>query len=236
MYWETLGMRRGSSLEAPVAGGAASLLRAARAAYSARVSSTSPHWSADPRLRALQRALTARPALPAPPRDLEAAVALMLRPGDDLDVLLIRRAQHPRDPWSGHVALPGGRRHAEDADLAATARRETREEVGLDLDRVGVYLGGLEPVTPASRRLPSLSVTPFVFGVEPGHELVLDAHEVDAAVWVPLRELRDERAAGEILIEIEGGSHRFPSLTWQDYVVWGLTLRILHHFFEVADR
>ena len=94
----------------------------------------------------------------------------------------------------------------------------------------------MPPSAPASRRLPSLSVSPYVWGVEPGHELVLDGREVDAAVWVPLKELRDERAAGEILIEIEGGSQRFPSLTWRDYVVWGLTLRILHQFFEIVER
>ena len=191
-------------------------------------------WASDPRLVAVRESLQRHPPRPAPPRELEAAVALLLRPGADLDVLLIRRATHERDPWSGHVALPGGRRHATDLNLAHTARRETLEEVGLDLERVGAFLGGLEPVAPASRRLPSLSVSPYVWGVEPGHELELDAREVDAAVWVPLRELRDERAAGEILIEIEGGSQRFPSLTWQDYVVWGLTLRILHQFFDVA--
>ena len=189
----------------------------------------------DPRLIELKRALDRNRPLPAPPRELQAAVALLLRPGTDLDVLLIRRAQHERDPWSGHVALPGGRRHADDADLAHTARRETLEEVGLDLARVGSFLGGLDPVAPASSRLPSLSVTPYVWAVEPGHDLTLDPREVDAAVWVPLKELRDERAAGEILIEIEGGSQRFPALTWQDYTVWGLTLRILHHFFRIAD-
>lgn len=212
----------------------AHLLPVLRAPYSARVESSDENWLADARIVAIERALRSQPPPPAPPRPVEAAVALLLRPGTDLDILLIRRAQHHGDPWSGHVALPGGRRHAGDADLSVTARRETLEEVGLDLDRHGRLLGGLKPVAPASRRLPSLSVTPFVFGVAPGRELVLDEREVDAAVWVPLSELRDERAAGEILIEIEGGSQRFPSLTWHDYVVWGLTLRILHDFFEVA--
>lgn len=188
---------------------------------------------ADPRLERLRSALARLSPMPAPDRQLEAAVALLLRPGPDLDVLLIRRARQERDPWSGHVALPGGRRDPADDDLSATARRETLEEVGLDLDRIGRELGRLPPVVPASTRLPSLAITPYVFAVEPGHELTLDEREVDAAVWVPLAELHDERAAGEILIEIEGGSHRFPSLTYQDYVVWGLTLRVLHHFFEV---
>lgn len=199
-----------------------------------RVSSERHAWSDDARLGALRTALSAVRPAPAPPRDLEAAVALLVRPGSDLDVLLIRRAHHDQDPWSGHVALPGGRRDPDDGDLAATARRETLEEVGLDLDRIGMSLGRLEAVIPASRRLPSLSITPYVFAVEPGHELTLAPAEVDAAVWVPLAALRDERAAGEILIEIEGGSHRFPALTYEDYVVWGLTLRVLHHFLDVV--
>jgi 8-oxo-dGTP pyrophosphatase MutT (NUDIX family) len=189
----------------------------------------------DPRLRRIAAALGASPPPPAPSRPFEASVALLLRPGSDLDLLLIRRAQHAGDPWSGHVALPGGRRHP-DEPLVETARRETLEEIGFDLRRHGKLLGGLPPVAPASRRLPELAVSPFVFAVEPGHDLVLDAKEVDAAVWVPLAELRDERAAGEILIEVGEGNQRFPSLTWQDYVVWGLTLRILHQFFELIDR
>lgn len=190
----------------------------------------------DPRLRAIHDVLRRSPPEPAPPRELEAAVALLLRPGEDLDVLLIRRALHERDPWSGHVALPGGRRDPTDPDLAATARRETREEVGLDLDRIGTALGQLRPVAPANRLLPSLAITPWVFAVQGGHDLVLSAREVDAAVWVPLSSLRDEGAAGEILIELEGGSRRFPSLTYQEYVVWGLTLRVLHHFFDVLGE
>lgn len=188
----------------------------------------------DPRLRRIAAALAAAPPPPAPLRPFEASVALLLRPGRDLDLLLIRRAQHAGDPWSGHVALPGGRRQPDEPPVE-TARRETFEEVGFDLRRHGTLLGALPPVAPASRRLPQLVVSPFVFAAEPEHELTLDPKEVDAAVWVPLAELRDERAAGEILIEVGEGNQRFPSLTWQDYVVWGLTLRILHQFFERID-
>ncbi len=203
-----------------------------RAVYSPTV--TRNDLLEDPRLRRIAASLAANPPPPAPTRPFEASVALLLRPGRDLDLLLIRRAQHANDPWSGHVALPGGRRHP-DEPLVETARRETMEEVGFDLRLHGHLLGGLPPVAPASRRLPSLAVSPFVFAAEPGHELTLDSKEVDAAVWVPLAELRDERAAGEILIEVGEGNQRFPSLTWQDYVVWGLTLRILHQFFERID-
>ncbi|MGH7339454.1 MAG: NUDIX domain-containing protein, partial [Candidatus Rokuibacteriota bacterium] len=65
------------------------------------------------------------------PDHREAAVALLVRPRADLEILLIKRAEHPRDPWSGHMALPGGRRSTTDADLVATAFRETEEETGV---------------------------------------------------------------------------------------------------------
>ncbi|MGB5283894.1 MAG: NUDIX domain-containing protein, partial [Polyangiales bacterium] len=65
-----------------------------------------------------------------------AAVAMLLREGaSGPEVFFIRRAEHPRDPWSGHMAFPGGRRDAGDATLLDTAMRETREEVGVDLSR-----------------------------------------------------------------------------------------------------
>ena len=73
---------------------------------------------------------------PLPGGTVDAAVALILRAlPDDLELLLIKRARDPRDPWSGHMALPGGRRDAADPDLASTAVRETLEETGVELTR-----------------------------------------------------------------------------------------------------
>lgn len=192
----------------------------------------------DPRIQALRDQLDGRraPADVAYPGRAQAAVALLLHAQQELRVLMIRRAEKDTDPWSGHVALPGGRREAVDADLLETARRETREEVGLDPVEHGVFLGRLTDVVPSSSSLPPLSISPFVFAVDPADPLRLDPREVDAAFWVPLSALRDEQAIGELLIEVEGDAHRFPSITYGDYVVWGLTLRILDEFLEAADR
>jgi len=78
-------------------------------------------------------ALADRPADRIPETDCEirAAVTLILRESAadpaEAEGLFVRRAKVPGDPWSGHVALPGGRRDPEDADLLDTARRETLE-------------------------------------------------------------------------------------------------------------
>ena len=186
----------------------------------------------DRRLAALAEALAARvPAEPEPTGTLPtAAVALVLRPGEEgLELLLIRRAEREGDPWSGHMALPGGRTQAEDADAVATAVRETREEVGIDL-APGTFLGGLETVHPLSSRAPRILVRPFVFADGDGVQ-ARPNEEVDVAEWIPLTELLEPGAVTEHLLELEDlGPLRFPAYGARGYVIWGLTHRILTGF------
>src|SRR6202008_3083129 len=90
----------------------------------------------------------------------QAAVAVILVPAsDDLEALFIRRAEAAGDPWSGHIALPGGRRHLSDADLLRTAVRETLEETGIELPP-DARLGELDEFMPLSRHLPRIVVRP----------------------------------------------------------------------------
>lgn len=168
------------------------------------------------------------------PETREAAVALLIRPREELELLLIKRAELERDPWSGHMALPGGRREPEDEDLRATAFRETLEEIGVDL-KIGTVLGALDEVAPRSPRLPPILIAPFVIAVPETTETVLLSNEVDAAVWIPTSALRAPGAVSELLIRFEGGDRAFPSLRYREYVIWGLTHRILLQFFEVLD-
>jgi len=191
----------------------------------------------EPRIAQLRRSFENRPAevVPRRPDQREAAVALLVRPRVSLEVLFIRRAELHGDPWSGHVALPGGRRSSDDEDLLATACRETLEEVNVPVDRIGTFIGALDEVAPSSPRLPPILVAPFVLAVPPDTHATPDPREVQAAFWVPLDALRDRNAASEILIEGDAGPVSFPSLTYEDYIIWGLTYRILQQFLETAD-
>ncbi|MEA2724603.1 MAG: hypothetical protein QOH59_2374 [Gemmatimonadales bacterium] len=158
-----------------------------------------------------------------------AAVAVLIASDPDA-ILLIRRADRPGDPWSGHMALPGGRREPEDADLLATVIRETREEVGIDLDREQL-LGGLDDVVPRTPVLPPIAVRPFAFLLPARPSLVLNP-EVAAAQWVTLEDLLQAGGHHLARLEIAGQMRDVPAYRIAGAVVWGMTERILTAFLR----
>lgn len=199
--------------------------------------STSPVTASDdPRLHTLSRRLQHHRPRPAPrrPETREAGVAVVLRTGEAMEILLIERVERQGDPWSGHMALPGGMREPADTDLAATALRETAEEVGIHLTREGRILGKLDELGPASRRLPPLVIAPLVATVPAGTPLVPEPAEVSTALWVPVDELLHPSALVETRFTLDGQELAFPAFAYQGYQVWGLTYRILRQFFAVA--
>jgi 8-oxo-dGTP pyrophosphatase MutT (NUDIX family) len=180
-----------------------------------------------------------RLADPADPAEMaagqHAAVAAILRepgPGEGVELLLIKRAEHPSDPWSGHMALPGGRRDPDDGSLLATAIREAHEEIGIDLREQGALLGRLEPVEAVVRaRRIGLTITPFVFALRVERPLRFDEHEVAEAVWAPLAPLALGEASGTFAYRHEGVLYDLPCLRVGERVVWGLTYQMLQLFF-----
>jgi 8-oxo-dGTP pyrophosphatase MutT (NUDIX family) len=190
----------------------------------------------DPRILALQRAMALeRPRLLADVAGLKrAAVALVVRPAvDDLMILLIERLKSASDPWSGHMAFPGGRRDGGESDFE-TAIRETAEEVGVDLGAAGALLGRLDDVKP-SHAGARIAVAAFVFCVPSETAVSLSPREVAASFWVPLKHLSDPASAAEHLQVMPGGGRsNFPAVSYHGHVIWGLTYRILMQFMEIA--
>lgn len=164
-----------------------------------------------------------------------AAVAIVVRDGTDgPQVLLIRRAEHPADAWSGHMAFPGGRQDPQDENLIATAIRETFEEVGLDLGRAGRLLGQLAPVPAVARGRPvGMTIVPFIFELVADAEL-LYSDEVVEAVWVPLDPLLQGQLRTTFAVDRDSGERvELPAHNVGGRIVWGLTYRMLDSLFEL---
>jgi len=163
-----------------------------------------------------------------------AAVAIILHESSDhcCEVLFIRRSTHEEDPWSGHMAFPGGRVEADDASSLAAARRETREEVGLDLERDARLLGRLDEVRASARgRVLPMAIAPFVFHLS-GAPQTRCNQEVEEALWVPIARLLDPANASTVPYELGGHRFELPAFAIDGRIIWGLTYQMLMIFFQ----
>jgi 8-oxo-dGTP pyrophosphatase MutT (NUDIX family) len=169
-----------------------------------------------------------------------AAVALVLRPGGDdgrPELLFIRRAEHEKDPWSGHMGFPGGRAERGDSSVEATATRETLEETGIDLAGEAARLGELDEVRALARGRPvDLVITPFVFRLRRPAE-GRPSREVVSLHWIALDRLLDPAYRSTLVHEHEGTRLELPCLRVDGLVIWGLTYRMFENLvFLLASR
>ena len=157
-----------------------------------------------------------------------ASVSIIVRNRQRPSVLLIRRSEHAGDPWSGQVAFPGGKMQAGDRTARDTAVRETLEEVGIDLARSAEFLGYGEVMTTHTG---TMDVVPSVFELKDSIEVKPNG-EVASYSWVELQEILSSSAKTTFDLSTPGGVVGMPAYIVRDYVVWGLTYRILNRFLE----
>jgi len=169
----------------------------------------------------------------------EAAVALILRQRSatpsSTDILFIKRAEKAGDPWSGHMAFPGGHKESYDDGLRGAAMRETSEEIGLDLED-SKYLGALdhEQANPRGRVL-NMLIAPHVFQIT-GDPAFTPNHEVAEVVWAPLNVLAANTLHSTETMPMGGRPTIFNGYRLErGHFVWGLTYRILKSFFATVD-
>ncbi len=157
-------------------------------------------------------------------------MALILREtASGLELLFIHRAEHADDPWSGHVAFPGGRAEPSDRDLVATAIRETREEIEIDLLRCGERLGALDEVRAMARGRPvDLAIRPYVFRLSQPVE-PRPSPEVRSIVWLALDELLGPRWRSTLERTYQGVPVQLPCFRIDDHLIWGLTFRMFEN-------
>ncbi len=177
--------------------------------------------SRDEFVGSISRRLSREEPMPRVPSETAAVAVILAGSAEGRKVLLMRRPEREDDPWSGQVALPGGRVQTGDGSFEQTAIRETREEVGIDL-RDSMFLGYLGRFRARTRGIwvvPSIFVSDDVLSVNAGPE-------VASYRWIPLHQVIDRTNRSTYRLQ-RGGGRRSPAFVIGDYVVWGLTERIL---------
>lgn len=164
------------------------------------------------------------------------AVALVLKVRDgELCILMIKRAQREGDPWSGHMAFPGGRMDKVDAHGFAVALRETEEEVGLRLEARDRCLGRLSDINARpSRGALGMRVSAYVFRLERDVSLQPN-YEVAEVVWVPLEFLLDTDNREQMQWRVKGVDIAMPCYFYQGRRIWGLSLMMLDELMDLVE-
>jgi 8-oxo-dGTP pyrophosphatase MutT (NUDIX family) len=160
--------------------------------------------------------------------DRLAAVLLPLVDGERL-VFTRRTEDLPRHP--GEISFPGGLQHAEDEDLAATALRESEEELGLAPGDVEL-VGALEPV---HTFVSAILVVPFVGLLRGEPAFTPNTGEIAEVLWFGLEEL----AAAETTVEWPRDGHVYRGFAYpmaDGNTVWGVTAKILRELIELIRR
>lgn len=170
-----------------------------------------------------------------------ASVAAVLRTGEDdpniPEILIIRRAEREGDPWSGHMAFPGGRYERGDASPRFTAERETREEVGLNLEKAE-YLGRLNDMAATGS---PMVISGFVYHIDRAlTDLTIKPNEVGETFWVSLSELASPESHVRYGYEPAGPDWHFPGIALaksdNQRVIWGLTYAFLEQILSFTDK
>jgi len=163
-----------------------------------------------------------------------ASVAMILHQGaEDLEILFIQRATHSLDPWSGHIAFPGGKLEKGEMECEA-ACRETLEEIGLDLGQ-GRYLGNLSDIVGAN--LP-VRVSCCLFGMDKLRSTPLLNEEVRDLFWVTLADLRDPERHQLSSVSFDEKCFKVPAIRLpveHKPVLWGITYRLVMQLLDILE-
>ena len=151
-------------------------------------------------------------------------------------LLFIKRSERKSDPWSGHVAFPGGRTDVADTSTLATAVRETFEEVGLDLALRADHVGSLEELPAVVRGVQvGITIAPYVFALREPVPQLFPNHEVADTLWVPLGQLARGEGASTFVYMHEGTPLELPYLPLGPHRLWGLTHRMVILLLEAIS-
>ncbi len=183
----------------------------------------------------LRRCITedTRSSVPSETGILRAAVVLLFQTAADgtLELLMIHRSEHPGDPWSGHMAFPGGRIDSGDASDLEGALREVEEELSLTLSP-GDLLGELEPMRVPPRVLSvPMWVRAFVFHAK-DLPTASPNNEVQAVHWFDFSRFLSRESRGEFQYKRHGYDVMLPEVELDGCHIWGMSLRLIDDLME----
>ena len=145
---------------------------------------------------------------------------------------LIVRSENERDRHSGQISLPGGKKEDFDVDYAATAKRETSEEVGIDEH----YIRIIRELSPIYIPPSNFYVKAFVSYTKKNPEFILQESEAVELIEFPVSTILSLKDAPEMMVLPTSRGVEVPVINFNGYIIWGATSMILSEFSQLLKN
>lgn len=160
------------------------------------------------------------------PNTRVAAVLILAYPLHGEPHIVFTRRSETMGQHPGQISFPGGRFEPKDASLAATALRETEEELGIPTASVQV-LGHLPDVFVV---VSNFRITPYVGTLSHAPTFIPSPDEVAEVIEVPVRALRDPACFREEIWPWRGEHRQVQFYAYGQHQIWGATGRVVQEF------
>jgi len=166
------------------------------------------------------------------PKAIKSSVLILIFPHKGILKTVVMLRPSYNGVHGGQISLPGGKRETTDTDMAATALRETYEEIGVDAFKIRI-IGALSPLyIPPSNYI----VFPFIGLTDSKPDFKTDPGEVQELIEISLEDLIDKnKATLRTVVLGDGSSFEVPCYAIGEIVIWGATAMILSEFTELLQ-
>lgn len=182
--------------------------------------------------RLLPRLFPAHDSFPETPGASRPAAVLVpfIERRNGATLLLTRRSEQLKD-HPGQICFPGGSVDLFDLNPAATAVRETCEELGITPEQIDV-IGTLSPLVTGT----GFCITPVLGFVSNQSVWTPHIHEVEEVFEIPVEFLFDETNHAIMMHEHQGERYSLWSMPYEDKLVWGATAQIIRTIYELLQK
>jgi 8-oxo-dGTP pyrophosphatase MutT (NUDIX family) len=145
---------------------------------------------------------------------------------------LMVRSANDRDRHSGQISLPGGKKEEYDINFEETAKRETSEEMGIDI----YYNRIIREMSPIYIPPSNFYVKAFVSYTKKNPQFILQETEAVELIEFPVSTLLNLSEQPEMMVLPSSRGVEVPVINFNSYSIWGATSMILSEFSHLLKN
>ena len=145
---------------------------------------------------------------------------------------LMVRSTNDRDRHSGQISLPGGKKEEYDINFEETAKRETSEEMGIDI----FYNRIIREMSPIYIPPSNFYVKAFVSYTKKNPQFILQETEAVELIEFPVSTLLNLSEQPEMMVLPSSRGVEVPVINFNSYSIWGATSMILSEFSHLLKN